>query len=83
MMIYINYSGILIDKLKVWSEKSQMPFNILSHEKSLVASAQKMHAGLFSGATLEILLRGFQKNYNYQGRFGDLRKEELISVVDL
>ena len=49
----------------------------------MVASAQKMHAGLFSGVNLEILLRGFQNNCNYQGRFMDLWKEKLFSVIDL
>ena len=37
---------------------------------------------LLSGVTLAILVSGFQNKYNYQGRFRDLQKEELISVVD-
>ena len=36
-----------------------------------------------AGVILEILLSSFQNNCNYQGRFGDFGKEDLISVVDL
>ena len=36
-----------------------------------------------AGAILEMLLSGFQNNCSYQGKFSDLWKEELISVVSL
>ena len=36
-----------------------------------------------AGVILEMLLSGFQNNCNYQGKFSNLWKEELSSVVSL